>query len=179
LTGQPVVEIERVADDGSLTALDARVLNEADTLIIISSSGTPISGEWRMIGRVAGCSEMRLLNVEYLFAPDGQMKAIALLPGTTAANLKLEHDGLTYAAVGMAKLAPKDCKDTKFVDTKFIGYQATDSTNSVGSRPWTEEWTVRSCGVTGVVTMHFTPDATGTKISTNLNETRAVNSLNP
>jgi hypothetical protein len=36
LTGLPVIEIERVADDGSLTALDGRVLNEADTLIIIS-----------------------------------------------------------------------------------------------------------------------------------------------
>jgi hypothetical protein len=35
LTGQSVEEIERVADDGSLTALDARVLDEADTLIII------------------------------------------------------------------------------------------------------------------------------------------------
>jgi hypothetical protein len=36
LTGRPVAEIERVADDGSVTALDARVLDEADTLIIIS-----------------------------------------------------------------------------------------------------------------------------------------------
>jgi hypothetical protein len=36
LTGVRVAEIERVADDGSLTALDARVLDEVDTLIIIS-----------------------------------------------------------------------------------------------------------------------------------------------
>jgi hypothetical protein len=36
LTGQPVAEIERVADNGAVTALDARVLDRADTLILIS-----------------------------------------------------------------------------------------------------------------------------------------------
>src|SRR5271154_6542487 len=36
LTGLPVAVIERVADDGSLTALDAHVIDEVDTLIIIS-----------------------------------------------------------------------------------------------------------------------------------------------
>jgi hypothetical protein len=36
ITGQPVVEIERVADEKSLTTLDARVVNGVDTLIIIS-----------------------------------------------------------------------------------------------------------------------------------------------
>jgi hypothetical protein len=36
LTGQPVTETERVADDGSLTALDAGILDGVDTLIVIS-----------------------------------------------------------------------------------------------------------------------------------------------
>jgi hypothetical protein len=36
LTGNPVTEIERVADDGTLSALDASVLAGADTLVIIS-----------------------------------------------------------------------------------------------------------------------------------------------
>ena len=36
LSGQPVAEIERVTDDGSVTALDAGVVGEADTLIVIS-----------------------------------------------------------------------------------------------------------------------------------------------
>jgi hypothetical protein len=36
LTGQPVAEIERVADDGTLTALDAELLDGIDTLIVIS-----------------------------------------------------------------------------------------------------------------------------------------------
>jgi hypothetical protein len=36
LTGESVTEIERVADDGMLTPLDAHLLNEVDTLIVIS-----------------------------------------------------------------------------------------------------------------------------------------------
>jgi hypothetical protein len=36
LTGLPVAEIERVADNGAVTALDARILDRADTLIVIS-----------------------------------------------------------------------------------------------------------------------------------------------
>ncbi|WP_240975606.1 hypothetical protein [Paraburkholderia aromaticivorans] len=36
LTGQSVTEIERVTDDGTLMPLDARLLNEVDTLIVIS-----------------------------------------------------------------------------------------------------------------------------------------------
>ncbi len=36
LTGQPVAEIERVADNGAVIALDAGVLDRADTLIVIS-----------------------------------------------------------------------------------------------------------------------------------------------
>jgi hypothetical protein len=71
-------------------------------------SGSPTSGEWRMVGRVKGCGETRILNVEYLFAPDGQMKTIALLLGTTIADLRLQRDALIYAATGMTRLAPKD-----------------------------------------------------------------------
>lgn len=36
LTGQRAIEIERVADDGTLTPLDANTLNGVDTLIVIS-----------------------------------------------------------------------------------------------------------------------------------------------
>jgi len=141
----------------------------------LDSSGTPVSGEWRMVGRMEGCGETRILSVEYLFAPDGQMKRLALLPGTTVANLRLQRDALMYAATGMMGLSPKDCKDIKDIDTKFVGFEDTGPSNGAGGRPWTEEWTMRACGVTGLVTMHFAPNATGTNIHVGLNETRPVN----
>ena len=147
-----------------------------ETAPTFDSNGEPTSGEWRVVSHIEGCGEKRVFNLEYLFTPDGQMKRIALLPGTTAANLKLQHDALTYAAMGMAKIAPKECKDMKCTDTKFIGFDDTNSPAPSGKRPWTEEWTVRACGVTGIVTMHFTPDAnaTGVHILTELNKTRQV-----
>ena len=135
------------------------------------ANGVPISGEWLMAGQVAGCGETHVFTVEYLFAPDGQMKRIGLLPGTTHAGPVLQRDALKFAMMGMANLTPKDCKDFKFVDTKFIDYEPT----GVGRRPWSEEWTVRACGVTGVVTMHFTPDPTGTTIVAESNKTRRIN----
>jgi hypothetical protein len=141
----------------------------------LDSSGTPVSGEWRMVGRMEGCGETRILSVEYLFAPDGQMKRLALLPGTTVANLRLQRDALMYAVTGMMKLSPKDCKDIKGIDTKFVGLEDTGPSTGAGGRPWKEEWTMRACGVTGVVTMHFAPDPTGTSIRAALNETRLVN----
>ena len=138
------------------------------------SGGTPVSGEWRMVGRVEGCGETRIFSVEYLFTPDGQMKRLTLLPGTTAADWRLQHDALVYAAGGMAKLAPKDCKDIKYTDTRFVGLGDQAPITELGRHPWTEEWTVRACGVTGIVTMHFAPDGTGTNITSKPDETRPV-----
>jgi hypothetical protein len=62
LTGQPVAEIERVADDGILTALDAGILDQADTLIIISFDSL-------RTGQEAGRAEVDALRA-FLAQPD-------------------------------------------------------------------------------------------------------------
>jgi hypothetical protein len=139
------------------------------------ASGTPTAGEWRVVGRIEGCGVARTFNILYAFTKDGAMKRLALLPGSTAANPVLQHDGLMYAAMGMANLAPKGCKDIKYTDTRFLGFDD-GNTADTRPRPWTEEWTVRACGVSGVVTMHFAPNATNnvTDIVTDLSKTRRV-----
>ena len=100
----------------------------------------------------------------------------AFSPGTTAAEPRLQKDALQYAAMGMVKLAPSGCKDFKYLDTAFEAFGATSSNVQPGrqSRMWTEKWTVRACGVDGVVRMHFTPNATGTTISVKPDETIRV-----
>lgn len=135
-------------------------------------NGVPVSGRWHVNGHAEGCGESRVLGVEYMFTPDGQMRRIGTLPGATVADIALQHDSLTTAMLGMVKLAPQGCKDVRYIDTKFIGFEGTNS----GRRPWTEEWTLRSCGVTGIVTMHFTPDVSGpgTSMRSSVNETRPV-----
>ncbi len=62
LTGQPVTEIERVADDGVPTKLDAKILESADTLIIISFDSL-------RSGQSAGAGEVDAVR-QFLAKPD-------------------------------------------------------------------------------------------------------------
>lgn len=61
-TGQPVKEIERVTDDGNLTALDAAVLDGVDTLIVISFDSF-------RTGQQAGGAEVEAVR-KFLAQPD-------------------------------------------------------------------------------------------------------------
>jgi hypothetical protein len=76
----------------------------------------------------------------------------------------------------MAALAPKDCKSTLFMNTRLVGFGDAQPNVAPGreNRVWSEEWTVWECGVTGIVTLRFTPDATGTGISSLVNATRKI-----
>jgi hypothetical protein len=62
LTGQPVAEIERVADNGKRTALDAGVLDGVDTLIVISFDSV-------RTGQEAGSAEVDAVRT-FLADPD-------------------------------------------------------------------------------------------------------------
>lgn len=145
-----------------------------ETAPTFDAGGRPKSGEWRVVGQWQGCGKTRMLSILYIFGQDGQMRRIGLLPGSSATSLRLQSDALMYAAMGMAKLRAKDCQSNKVVDTKFIRFEgdAPPTAADIGKRGWIEEWTVRSCNVTGIVTMNFTPDATGTTITTALDKTR-------
>ena len=133
---------------------------------VFDATGNPTSGSWRMAGHIEGCGEDKIMNVLYWFGADGKMKMTQMLPGTTIADLLLEKDAIFYARTGMMGLAPKDCKEARILDTKFIRFDGTSPQTMPGrdNRTWSEEWTVRTCSVTGVVPMHFIPDATGTTI---------------
>jgi hypothetical protein len=61
-TGQPVVEVERVADDRQLTALDGALLDAADTLIVISFDSF-------RTGQQASDAEVAVVR-EFLAKPD-------------------------------------------------------------------------------------------------------------
>lgn len=153
------------------------------TTVLIDNSpafdqaGAPASGQWRVRDYVEGCGETRILNILFLFTPNGKMRRIALLPGTTIADARLQQDALMYAEMGMQNLMPSlDCKDIQYTNTSFVAFGEANPQVPPGrdNRSWTEEWTVRACGVTGIVTMHFIPDATGTTISSGVGEARRV-----
>lgn len=148
-----------------------------DSSPTFDQAGVPTSGAWHVASQVEGCGEIRTITVFYFFAKDGEMKRITGLPGTTIADSTLQRDALPYAIMSMAGIAPKNCNSTLFTNTRFVGFEQTSPQATPGpiKRAWTEEWTVWSCGVTGIVAVHFTPDATGTGITSIMNETRRVN----
>ena len=105
-------------------------------------SGVPRSGEWRVVGDFEGCGSARKLSVAYRFGADRQMVRIALLPGTSAADPRLQHDALMYAGMGMAKLAPRDCRNVKVVDTRFARFEGSSPPAGAGSVIVTVPWIV-------------------------------------
>jgi hypothetical protein len=140
------------------------------------SSGTPISGRWTIVGQLEGCGKSRTLKVLYLFDSTDR-KRVGLLPGTTIADVRLQQDALKYAVTAMAATRPKDCNSTKLINTKFIAFDGGKPPVPAegGKTPWTEEWTMKSCGVTGVVDVRFVPKATvGTTIMAQMNKSKAA-----
>ncbi|MGA2635990.1 MAG: hypothetical protein ABSF16_17280 [Terracidiphilus sp.] len=130
------------------------------------AKGDPLSGQWRVVTWIEGCGEERIINLQYWFRTDGKLTTTVLLPGTSHANLILQKDAIFYALQAMVLIAPRDCKEAPVINTKFIGRDSGELPEAKGAvrQPWTEEWTVRLCGVSGAVPMHFVPDATGTTI---------------
>ena len=139
-------------------------------------NGAPTAGMWRVVGHVEGCEKSSVFTVMYAFGPDGRMARFGLLPGTTIADYRLQRDAIAYATMAMSKIAPEGCKDIHYIDTKFIDFGEVSPATIPNKerRSWTEEWTVRACGVTGLVTMHFIPDTTGTSITTSPDQTRQI-----
>jgi hypothetical protein len=142
------------------------------------AAGKPVSGRWQVVSRVEGCGVSKVVNLQYGFGANGQLIRLATLPGTTMADPTLQRDALTYAATGMAKLAPSGCKDFKYLDTAFEAFGPASPTAQPNqpSRTWTEKWMVRACGVDGIVRMYFVPNATGTSVSVKPDETVRVSS---
>lgn len=134
---------------------------------VFDEIGNPTRGAWRMVGRMEGCGQSKVLNLRYWFAPEGRLMRSTTLPGTTIAVPLLQKDALFYAQAAMVRLTPKDCKESAVIDTRFLrlGDVSPQARPGMESHVWDEEWQVRACGVVGTVSMHFIPDATGTTIS--------------
>jgi hypothetical protein len=136
-------------------------------------AGKPVSGNWRVVSHLAGCGNARMFSLFYAAGPNGELRRIAMLPGTSVADPVLQRDALVFANTGMGKLTPPGCKDFKYLDTAFDGFGPPVPGAQPGreTRGWIEKWTVLGCGTTGIVKLYFTPDATGTAISAKLDET--------
>jgi len=137
--------------------------------------GKPLKGAWKEIVRSEGCGFRKVFNVMSVVNTDGTVKHIGLLPGTSHADPFLERDAIVQAQTAAFATLPKDCKQVLIVDTAFVAQEGVPAPKTLPGRdpqPWREEWTLKGCDVSAIVTLHFTPDATGTGIHAALAETR-------
>ncbi len=135
--------------------------------IEMGADGKPKAGAWWQRFPVKGCGNDTVLNFYFTVGDGGKIATNIALPGTTRADLVLQHDALFYAGLG-PHARVKDCKSLMITNTKFEGYGSHDhptQTPAAGQfQPWWETWTVKGCGHTFSVPMDFTPDANGTQI---------------
>jgi hypothetical protein len=149
-------------------------LNSPDTTIspvqsiTFGPDGVPTAGSWWERFPVKGCVNDTILNLNFFVGKDGKLQMMAGLPGTTHANLLLQHDAIPYATTGPG-LRQTDCKQFIIINTRFEGFglknpATPDPGEGAKLRPWWETWTLAGCGHTFDVPMDFMPDATGTQI---------------
>ena len=129
--------------------------------------GQAIGGAIKEGIRETGCGPERLLNALTIIQPDGSLQTIPLLPGTTITDPQLQQDSVPYAAGALGQM-PAGCDQGGVINTRFVGLDGqppgTRPQPGAPPRPWTEVWTLQACAKRVDVTIHFTPDQTGTEI---------------
>jgi hypothetical protein len=139
--------------------------------MVFDNSGRPTQGAWKQSVAQKGCGQNRLLNVIFWLDPGtSSVKAMPLFPGTTRADPILQKDAMPHAAMA-AQWPEKNCKAGYMENTEFLR-ETGEPLEGAKGKPWDELWTLASCTKKAKVTLHFTPDKTGTTVFTSLQETR-------
>jgi hypothetical protein len=154
------------------------------------SGRRPVDGVWKELWKVDGCEVSGFFNVLVAFAGINKMQVAPLPPGLSLAEPLLQKNASVHAATAAIKLAPPDCKSSRIIDTRFIGFvapegepakdpkdaaqqDAQDAPKAEGkptfatrpTRSWREEWTVDVCGVSIITPLKFTPELTGISVT--------------
>jgi hypothetical protein len=124
------------------------------------------AGAWKEAVQATSCGKSRVHNVHTFVRPDGNLQRSPMLPGSTIADIMLQTDTVRMAYINVAAQA-KGCPTAQhFIeDTKFLGWDSKPIANAKAgpdARAWDEEWTASACGNQMVLSVRFTPDATGT-----------------
>ncbi|HEV2673203.1 MAG TPA: hypothetical protein VGV37_01595 [Aliidongia sp.] len=137
--------------------------------------GKPLKGSWKETVTSEGCGFRKVFTVVSAINTDGTVKHIDMLPGTSHADPFLERDAIGQARAAAASILPKECQQVLISDTAFVAQEGEPAAATLPGRdphPWREEWTLKGCNATAIVTLHFVPDAKGTGIHAAVNESR-------
>lgn len=137
--------------------------------VSFAASGWPNGGMWKQQFPVSGCGNDTIWTVYVAANADEKLRSTIALPGTTRADLVLQHDALVYANIA-AQQAVKDCKAFVVKNTRFESFgtlepKTEDPGPAARFRPWWETWTLTGCGKTVDVPLDFIPDGKGTTIT--------------
>jgi len=143
--------------------------------VTFGQDGRMTSGAWWERLPVSGCNNDTILNIFFAVSSDSKINTTTGHPGTTHADLVLQHDALQYAYQAAATQG-KACNHFDVMNTRFEGYglkKPPTPDPGVGSRfrPWWETWTIIGCGHLYDMPMNFIPDQTGTTIAVPLGDT--------
>ncbi|MBV8743490.1 MAG: hypothetical protein JO134_00440 [Xanthobacteraceae bacterium] len=112
-------------------------------------------------GRVSWIEQVTLMceprsQRNFLMVLQGDdLRAIEMLPGTSAADPLLQRDALPNVLLVLNAASPKECQRSVVTDTKVIGPPPT------ANKPWRERWTFDACGEKPAVDINFTPSPNG------------------
>lgn len=149
-------------------------------------AGGPQKGAWTQRFNATACGKQKVLNV-LSFAKNGVISRVELLPGMTIAGPILQFDAykqtvpvgvMTYLT--FKKKDPKDCLQSRVIDTEFMGFTGTSANASqpAPGRPWREVWTVQTkCNDVFKLPIDFKPDSRGTGFTVNSDDLKKLNGL--
>ncbi len=129
--------------------------------------GQLVGGMFKESVHQTGCGADRTLNALTMIGQDGSLQTEPLLPGNTITDPQLQQDSVPYAAGALGTM-PTGCEEGGVVNTRFVGLDGKTPgvrpTPGSQPQPWTEIWTLQACAKRADITIHFTPDQTGTEI---------------
>ena len=89
--------------------------------VTFGQDGRMTSGAWWERLPVSGCNNDTILNIFFAVSSDSKINTTTGHPGTTHADLVLQHDALHYAYLAAAAQG-KDCNHFDVKNTRFEGY---------------------------------------------------------
>ncbi len=136
-------------------------------------NGLPSTGAWQEAFPVAGCGNDTILNFFFSASKDEKINTFIGLPGATIADPVLQKDAMAEALTAAIRPETKDCKSVDVTNTEYLRETGAAVEGSKGPG-WDELWTFGACAIKVQVTVHFTPDPTGTSISASSSETKVL-----
>lgn len=137
------------------------------TAITFGPDGVPNSGAWKSEIPITGCGDDTVVNLFFVVQPDGvKIKTVIGVRGWTRTHPDLQDTATNFAGRAAAASVP-GCKQIDVINTKLSNTPLPEfpgKPTDPAYRPWSEIWTLATCGKKTDVLVSFFPSPNGTQI---------------